>query len=272
MLLIYVFVPIISNAQPELPVNKWKDKIIMLIAAHPDDDARSHGTLAMLKDHGNEIFIVLITSGNVGTKDPDVSRTDLARIRMKEEINAISELGIPQDHYINLGYTDGMLEYEPRREVAEKLVRLIRKYKPDVLMAYDPGKGKVRWHKADHRSASHLAVDACRAAEWHLLFPGQIINEGLEAHAVSEYLLFDGFPETYNTFIDVTAYADKKINAALKYVSQWSSGNQKYSGASLSDEEEKQLRIRWNSSVYNSEGKAIEKFRYYKGIPDGIGR
>jgi len=129
MLLILVFVPIISNAQPELPVNKWKDKTIMLIAAHPDDDARSHGTLAMLTDHGNEIYIVLITSGNVGTKDSDVSRTDLARIRMKEEINALAELGIPADHYLNLGYTDGMLEYQSRREVAEKLVRLIRKPK-----------------------------------------------------------------------------------------------------------------------------------------------
>jgi len=208
----------------------------------------------------------------VGTKDPDVSRTDLARIRMKEEVNALAELGIPADHYINLGYTDGMLEYEPRREVGEKLVRLIRKYKPDVLMAYDPGKGKVRWHKADHRSASHLACDACRAAEWHLLFPGQIINEGLEAHAVGEYLLFDGFPDTYNTFVDVSRYTEKKINAALRYVSQWSSGNQKYSGAVLSPEEEKKLRERWKNSVFNSEGKAIESFRYYKGIPDGIGR
>jgi len=272
ILLTIVLIPLLAWSQPEIPVDKWSGKTIMLIAAHPDDDARSHGTLAMLQDHGNDIYIVLITSGNVGTKDPDVSRTDLAKIRMKEEINALSELGIPAENYINLGYTDGMLEYEPRREVAEKLVRLIRKYKPDVLMAYDPGKGIVRWHKADHRSASHLAVDACRAAEWHLLFPGQIINEGLEAHAVGEYLLFDGFPETYNTFVDVTEYADKRIGAALKYVSQWSSGNKKYSGAELTPEEEKQLRERWRSTIYNEGGKVVEQFRYYKGIPDGIGR
>jgi len=267
-----IMIPAITLAQPKVPVNQWRDKTIMLMAAHPDDDARSHGTLAMLHENGNKVYVVMITSGNVGTKDLNISRTDLAKIRMKEEIDALAELGIPADHYINLGYTDGMLEYEPRREVAEKLVRLIRQYKPDVLMAFDPGKGTVRWHKADHRTACHMAIDACRAAEWHLLFPGQIINEGLEAHAVSEYLLFDCFPETYNTFVDVTAYADKKINAALKYVSQWSSGNKKYTGASLSPEEEKQIREMRKKYTYNEEGKAIEKFRYYKGSPDGIGR
>jgi len=267
-----IFFSTITFAQPYIPVNEWSNKTIMLIAAHPDDDARSHATLAMLHDNGNEAYVVLITSGNVGTKDLNISRTDLAKIRMQEEIDALAEIGIPADHYINLGYTDGMLEYESRKEVVEKLVRLIRQYKPDVLMAFDPGKGMVRWHKADHRSACHLAIDACRAAEWHLLFPGQIINEGLEAHAISEYLLFDCFPDTYNTFVDVTEYAEKKINASLKYVSQWSSGNKKYTGVSLSPEEEKQLREKRKKNTYNEEGKAIEKFRYYKGNPDGIGR
>ena len=226
----------------------------------------------MLKENGNEIFIVILTSGNVGTKDLNVSRSDLAKIRKQEEINALSEIGVPSDHYINLGYTDGMLEYQPKREVVEKLVRLIRKYKPDVLMAFDPGKGSVQWHKADHRMASLLAVDACRAAEWHLVFPGQVIQEGLEAHVVKEYLLFDCLEENINTFGDITEFADKKINARLKYVSQWSSGNTKYSGATLSPEEEKKIRENRKKIVYNNEGKAFEEFRYFKGGANGIGR
>jgi hypothetical protein len=117
-----------------------------------------------------------------------------------------------------------------------------------------------------------LATDACRAAEWPLLYQGQIIHEGLEAHQVSAYLLFDGFEEDYNTFVDVTKYKDQAINASMKYISQWSSGNYNYQGTNLSKEEETQFRERLTKKVVSKDGKMIEKFRYYEGIPDGVGR
>jgi LmbE family N-acetylglucosaminyl deacetylase len=260
------------KGQPKIPVEEWTEKTIMFIGAHPDDDARSHGTLAMLQDHGNQVYIVILTSGNVGTQDPQISMTDLARIRKKEEIDALAELGIPADHYINMGYNDGMLELQDKEEIMTRLVRQIRKYKPDVLMAYDPGKGKMRWHKADHRTACWLATDACRAAMWPLLYEGQIIHENLKPHEVREYLLFDGFPEDYNTEVDVTQYLDVKINAMLKYVSQFTSGWSKYTGPEMSPEEEKQFRERIKSRTIYKEGKVIEQFRYHSGSPEGIGR
>ncbi len=260
------------KGQPDVPVEEWTSKTIMLICAHPDDDARSHGTLAMLQEHGNEIYIVILTSGNVGTQDPDISMTDLARIRKQEEIDALAEIGVPADHYFNLGYNDGMVELQDEEEVISRLVRFLRQYKPDVVMAFDPGKGKMRWHKADHRAACWLAVDACRAAMWPLLYEGQIIHENLTQHQVPEYLLFDGFPEDQNTKVDITPYFEKKINASLKYVSQWSSGWSKYTGPQLSAEEENQLRERLKNSVTSKNGKYYEQFRYYKGLPDGIGR
>src|SRR5437899_12055779 len=112
--------------KPEVPVEKWTGKRIMLIGAHADDDAMSHGTLAMLQAHGNQIHIVTLTTGNVGTQDPNLSRTQLAQIRRQEELAALVELGIPGEHYINLGYDDGLLEFEDRKAVVERLVRLIR--------------------------------------------------------------------------------------------------------------------------------------------------
>ena len=102
------------KGQPKVPVEEWTEKTIMFIGAHPDDDARSHGTLAMLQDNGNQVYVVILTSGNVGTQDPQISMTDLARIRKKEEIDALAELGIPADHYINMGYNDGMLELQDK--------------------------------------------------------------------------------------------------------------------------------------------------------------
>jgi len=267
-----LFLQFSLKGQPEVPVEEWIGKTILFIGAHPDDDAMSFGTMAMLQDHGNQIYVVILTSGNVGTQDPNISTTDLARIRKKEEIDALAELGIPADHYINMGYTDGMLELQNKEEIMAQLVRQIRKYKPDVLIAFDPGKGKMRWHKADHRAACWLAADACRAAMWPLLYEGQIIHENLEAHEIREYLLFDGFPEDFNTEVDVTQYQNIKINAVLKYVSQFTSGWSKYEGPEMSAEEEEQFRERLKKRVIYKDDKVIEQFRYHSGSPEGVGR
>src|SRR5258705_3765073 len=169
-----------SAEKPEVPVDKWAKKTILLIGAHADDDAMSHGTLAMLQAHGNQIYIVTLTTGNVGTQDPHLSRTQLAEIRRQEELAALAELDISAEHYINLGYDDGLLEFEDRKALVEKLVRLIRTIRPDVLFEFDQGKRYQRWHKSDHRTAAYLAADAARAAILRLLFEGQIIQDGLK--------------------------------------------------------------------------------------------
>lgn len=260
------------QAQPEIPVEQWTGKTILLIGAHPDDDAYSMGTLAMLNENGNEVYIAILTTGNVGTQDPDLSMVDLAEIRREEEQAALAALGIPLDHYINLGYDDGMLEYENNKDVVRRLVRLIRELKPDVLFSFDPGKGSQRWHKADHRASAYLAADAARAAMWPLLFQGQITNEGLEAHTIESYMLFDSAEDDKNTWVDITGYTDMKIEAMSKYVSQWSSGWYDYQGPDLSEEEAEQVKERVSKRIKYKDGKPVEGFRYYKGLPDNIGR
>jgi len=256
--------------QPAVPVEQWTGKTVMLIGAHPDDDTSAQGTMAMLKDHGNEIWIVILTTGNVGTQDPKLSRNDLARIRREEELTALKELGIPEDHYINLGYDDGMLEFQDRKEVVAELVRKIRQYRPDVLLAFDTGPGYMRWHKSDHRAAAFLAADATRAAMWRLLFEGQILQEGLEAHQIPEFLFFDT-PEP-NTWVDVSPYIEQKVRAGMKYVSQWGPGWKEYKGPHLSAEEAKAMEQRIRARLRTRDGKFVEAFRYYKGLPDGMGK
>jgi len=272
IILLIFLVPRFSYSKPEIPVEDWEGKTILLIGAHPDDDAYSLGTLGMLQANGNEVYIAILTTGNVGTQDPDLSMIDLANIRKKEEEAALEAMKIPTDHYTNFGYDDGLLEYENKKEVVAKLVRLIRQVRPDVLFIFDPGKGAQRWHKADHRSASYLAADAARAAMWPLLFQGQITMEGLEAHTVEEYLLFDSAEEDVDTWVDISAYTEMKINAMSQYVSQWSSGWYKYTGSDLSSEEEKEVRDRVSKMIRYRDGKAVEAFRYVKGLPDNLGR
>ena len=81
-------------AQPEIPVEEWTGKTILLIGAHPDDDAGRHGTLALLKANGNDVYILLMTSGNVGTYDRKMTRQKLAEVRRGEQLAAMAELGL----------------------------------------------------------------------------------------------------------------------------------------------------------------------------------
>jgi LmbE family N-acetylglucosaminyl deacetylase len=258
--------------KPDTPIDKWTHKTVMLIGAHADDDALSHGTLAMLQAHGNQIYIVTLTTGNVGTQDPNLSRTQLAEIRRKEELAALSELGIPGEHYINLGYDDGLLEFEDRKAVVENLVRVIRKLRPDVLMAWDPGKNYQRWHKSDHRAAAYLAADAARAAMWRLLFEGQITQESLKEYMIPEYLFYNDYDfNDENIWVDISAFVEQKVNAGAKYISQYGPGWKNYN-PTPSETEIKAMKDGVRAHIRTKDGHPIEGFRYYRGLPDAIGK
>jgi len=108
----------------------------------------------------------------------------LARIRMLEEEQACQLFGIPKSSITWLQFHDGMLEYANPRDLVEQVTGLIRKVRPDAVLAPDPGSEYVRWHKTDHRMAANNTLDAIRAAEWHLYFPNQRLHDGLEPWAV----------------------------------------------------------------------------------------
>ena len=262
-------------SQPDIPVEKWKDKTILLIGAHPDDDYQSHGTLALLNKNSNNIYILTLTTGNVGTKDLSISKNDLSKIRKKEQIEAMKVLGLNQSQYINLGYDDGRLEFADREEVIGKIVYHIRKIRPDILMSFDPGFNYQLWHKSDHRASAYLAADAVRAAEWHLMYQGQIIHQNLKAYAIPEFLFYGGNIEDKNTTVDISGFSELKIMSGSKYISQWSSGWEKYLGSDLDkypNGEKERVFERLKKRIKYEDGKPIERFRHYKGIPDGMGR
>ncbi|MCS3665259.1 LmbE family N-acetylglucosaminyl deacetylase [Salinibacter ruber] len=260
--------------RPDMPVEEWRDKTILVTGAHPDDDSYAYGTLSRLQQNGNEIHVLIMTTGNVGTKDPDMSRNRLSQIRREEELEALSALGIPEDHYINLGYTDGMLEFVDEKEIVQRLVRHIREIQPDVLFSFDPGFGYQVWHKTDHRAAAYLSADAARAAEWRLLFPGQINHEGLQAHRIEKYMLYGGPDEAQNVTVEIGGeHAERKVKAVSAHMSQFSSAWRDYRSELPPEEQKKYLkRIRERVFEDTEDGTPVERFHYYEGLPDGIGK
>lgn len=209
-------------------IEEMRGKTILLFTPHPDDDTFCcAGTLALLAKNGNRVRIVIYTNDDKGSYDLDMTSERLARIRKAEEEDACRILGIPKENIQWLQYHDGMLEYANPRDLVEQVTGIIRRVRPDVVMAPDPGDEFVRWHKTDHRMAANNTIDAIRAAEWHLYFPNQRLHEGLQPWAVPlELYYYAGKQENY--FVNIDEFFEKKLDASAAHVSQWEPSVNKY--------------------------------------------
>jgi LmbE family N-acetylglucosaminyl deacetylase len=113
-----------------------------------------------------------------------------------------------------LGHPDGGLEDTPA--FRGELVRLIRKYRPDIVMTTDPHR-KYMWHR-DHRIAGLVTMDAVFPyARDHLSYP-EHKAEGLQPHKVRE-IYFWGSEEP-DTFVDISETFSVKVKALSCHVSQ----------------------------------------------------
>lgn len=270
-LLMFLTTAGVALAQPQLapmvnPVKVAKEerlenltgKKILVFTPHPDDETfAAGGTLAMLAANENEITIVIFTNDNKGSKDTEMTRERLAQIRRAEEEEACRILGIGKESLIWLGYEDGDLEYADPQVLRGQVCRLMKKIRPDVVLSPDPGTRWVEWHKTDHRMAANITKDAFIAAEWHLYYPQHLLDEGLQAYSIP--LAYYYYSQEPNYEVDITAVAEKKMDASLAHTSQWEPSTSKYT-PTLPEEVKQEIRaaIKKEQQV---DGKFVERFR-----------
>jgi LmbE family N-acetylglucosaminyl deacetylase len=155
----------------------------LAIAAHPDDVEFGCGaTFARWARDGCELVHVICTDGSKGTWDPDADLVALVARRQDEQREASRKLG-GTGVVEFLGRVDGDLAVD-RSTVAE-LTAVIRRHRPDVVLAHDPWK-RYRLHP-DHRAAGFVALDAVVAARDPHFFP----ELQLAPHRPSAILLFE---------------------------------------------------------------------------------
>ncbi len=162
----------------------------MVIAAHPDDPEFAFGaTVAKWVKEGARAIYVLCTKGNRGSSDPEMSPEKLARIRQKEQKTAAKIIGASE--VIFLGHNDGELVADIN--LKEELVRLIRKFKPDIVFTHDPSyfyfKARRFINHTDHRACGEAVLDAVYPLARDLLSFPHHNEEGLTPHKVTEVYL-----------------------------------------------------------------------------------
>lgn len=196
-------------------------KIAMSIHAHPDDQEFSiGGTLAKWARAGCEIVCVVITSGDSGSNDPSKGadyKSVLAALREKEQLAANEVLGVKETVFMRK--PDG--ELEPTLALRKELTRLIRKYKPDVVLAGNPEAwfyGNEYLNHADHRAAARAACEAVFPSAGSRLIFADLLTEGFEPHEVKR--LYVHGTDKPDTWVDITETIDIKVKALQQHVSQ----------------------------------------------------
>jgi LmbE family N-acetylglucosaminyl deacetylase len=190
----------------------------MVIVGHPDDaDFGPAGAAAAWIEAGAKGWLVCCTSGDAGGEDPDLDPLELARAREVEQRRAAAIVGYAGVTFLH--QPDGNLVND--LSLRETLVREIRTFRPDAVFCGDPevvihGGGGI--NHTDHRAAAMAAVDAVYpAARNPMAFPS-LARNGLAAHRVRRlYLMWSNQPDVW---IDVTATADRKIEALRSHASQ----------------------------------------------------
>ena len=192
-----------------------KQADILVISPHPDDaEFGAAGTISKFSGEGKKIVYVICTSGDKGTDNINITPEELSRIREKEQIEAAEVLGVKE--VIFLRYPDQ--ELEDTSEFREKIVRLIRTYRPEIIITSDPYR-KYIWHR-DHRITGRVVLDAVFPYSRDIWSYPDLYREGLLPHKVKEAWTWASEPEDINLRIDITETFETKLKALKCHKSQ----------------------------------------------------
>ena len=190
----------------------------MAIVAHPDDiEFSCSGTMARWARAGARICYVLCTSGDVGIAEPGMTRGRATEIREAEALAAAEIAGVK--NVVFLREPDGLLV--PTLDLRKKLVREIRRFRPEVVVTGDPTQvfsGEDYINHPDHRAAAQAALDATFPAAGQPNLFEDLADEGLTAHKPRKVYVTSWAPADVYVCIDDTI--DIKIAALRAHKSQ----------------------------------------------------
>ena len=219
---------------------------LLLVHAHPDDEAISTGGVMMkAKAEGHRVVLVTATLGEAGeihNMDAESARPRLGEVRAEELRHATEILGVDRSEI--LGFRDsGMVgtaeNQDPRSfhqapldEAAGRLAAILREERPDVVVTYD---SDGTYGHPDHVKAHHVtnaALDLLQREGWapsklyYAAIPRSLMEAFMsqmpeEARSQNPDMRIIGTPdERVTTRVDVHDYVDRKRKAFSAHVSQ----------------------------------------------------
>lgn len=179
---------------------------ILAIGAHPDDvELGCGGTLAKMISENKKIGILDLTEGELGTRGTAITRKSEA-----EEASKILSIAYRE----NLKFRDGFFKNDDTHQI--ELIKIIRKYKPDIVLA-----NAVNDRHPDHGKAAKLVYDACFLSgllKIQTSYNGITQDKWRPKH-IFNYIQWN--EEKPDFIIDISHFLDKKIEACMAYKTQF---------------------------------------------------
>ncbi len=195
---------------------------LLLVFAHPDDESSSvAGTTAKYTQRGVSVDLICATRGEKGTRldvlpDVDTATAREAGLRVAAGITGI------RDIYF-LGYVDGDLEKANTDEVANRVMKIMRKIQPEVVITFGPD--GISGHP-DHKAISKATTVAFEMLTESSGGPRKLYYVTIPEHALNEIGNEDlaGVrtrpDDEVTTMISISGYIDTKIRALEAHSSQ----------------------------------------------------
>lgn len=185
---------------------------VLAFGAHPDDIELSCGGLLLLeKSRGKKTGIVDLTRGELGSRGS-------AEIRAEESAAAAKVLGVEVRE--NLEMADGLFEINQENKM--KVIRMIRKYRPDVVICNSPED-----RHPDHGRAAQLVSEAAFLSGLRMI---QTELDGATQEKWRPAYVFNYLQHYYHEpsfLVDISSVIDQKVAAIKCYQSQFYSTDYK---------------------------------------------
>lgn len=179
---------------------------VLAFGAHPDDvELSCAGVLLVEKSKSRTTGIIDLTRGELGTRGS-------VEMRNQESALAADILGV--DVRENLDLKDGF--FENNEEAQRKVIQVIRKYQPEVILCNAPSD-----RHPDHKKGAQLIRDAAFLSS--LVKIETQVNGHLQAPWRPSYV-FNYIQDKFlnpDFVIDITEVFDNKMKSILAYASQF---------------------------------------------------
>lgn len=179
---------------------------ILAIGAHPDDVEFGGAAALIIKEteKGNHAKVVVCSLGEAGTNGTPLSR--------KKESQNAAKISGTEIEFVDMG-GDCRIEYKPQNAI--KIARIIRQYKPDIVLAQSLSQNQ----HPDHKNLAFIVRDACRFAR----YGGLRELKTLPVHKIGALYFYGSSAEwdkRPDIVIDVTEVHDKWEKSMLAHTSQ----------------------------------------------------
>jgi LmbE family N-acetylglucosaminyl deacetylase len=202
-----------TQDQPQIvDIEPGNGRTILVISPHADDATLFiGGTIAAWSDAGWNVIVVRVTDDrwdSVGLSEAQTIANSAAEFRQAMEI-----LGVAQ--VVDLGLQTDVLADTSRIALREKIIRLIRTFKPYATVTIDPYSG-VGEDNQDHVVVAEATAEAVWTAQFDKHHP-EHLEEGLDVHGVVEQWFFGRPVRKVTDIVDITGTLDRKLLAALAH-------------------------------------------------------